>query len=640
MPHLFLLTIGPVQSFISQARKTRDLYAGSQILSQLTRAGIIAFEQVFPKKNEANIIFPTFKRDDKYVSLPNRFIGKISDKDLAENELQKKGKEIESAIKEKLKNIAGKALREASIDDAPVGFWEQIEAHLEVFWVFEKIDGKSYSEAYQKLEKTGGSIKNIRQFEQFSYAGILGEKGRKCSVDGVNNSLFFKARQNDLSDPTFQSEESIELKRFDFNPGEGLSAISFLKRMFFSEDAFPSTAEVGLMEDMKKLNPEEKEIFDCYKDLFTNNDKKIAQRCLDLFNKNLLNKVKLKAENKFNDTFDYQYLFEENLTKNNFPDVTQLDIARQVQAKFKNLLKTRYYAIVMFDGDRMGQWLSGKYNQNLQELDRFHKELSGLLSAFGRETRKFLCRDNGNGQTVYAGGDDFLGFINISQLFSVMRHLRIHFHNEVNTAVEKFKQPGEDLTFSAGIVIAHYKTPFSEVLKKVREVEKKAKKEGGRNAFAISVLKHSGEIQESVFKWDSDGGSADGTANWDALDIIAQELDKENGHFSNNFIQNLTSEFYQLTGAELHDLDDFSRKTRGLRGALKFEIKRLIKRSFDSAKAVKSNGKERVISDDKRIQNLTEKVLVLWENAPEPKTRNFIHALHIIDFITRKTTEI
>lgn len=34
--YLFLFTIGPVQSFIAQARKTRDLYAGSKILGGLS----------------------------------------------------------------------------------------------------------------------------------------------------------------------------------------------------------------------------------------------------------------------------------------------------------------------------------------------------------------------------------------------------------------------------------------------------------------------------------------------------------------------------------------------------------------------------------------------------------------------------
>ena len=35
--YLFLYTIGPVQSFIAQARKTQDLWCGSTLLSELSR---------------------------------------------------------------------------------------------------------------------------------------------------------------------------------------------------------------------------------------------------------------------------------------------------------------------------------------------------------------------------------------------------------------------------------------------------------------------------------------------------------------------------------------------------------------------------------------------------------------------------
>ncbi|MBK6682241.1 MAG: hypothetical protein IPG53_20725 [Ignavibacteriales bacterium] len=35
MKYLFLLSIGPVQSFIAQARKSRDLRLGSELLSRL-----------------------------------------------------------------------------------------------------------------------------------------------------------------------------------------------------------------------------------------------------------------------------------------------------------------------------------------------------------------------------------------------------------------------------------------------------------------------------------------------------------------------------------------------------------------------------------------------------------------------------
>ena len=38
--YLFLFTIGPVQGFIAQARKTRDLYAGSAILGEIISAAI------------------------------------------------------------------------------------------------------------------------------------------------------------------------------------------------------------------------------------------------------------------------------------------------------------------------------------------------------------------------------------------------------------------------------------------------------------------------------------------------------------------------------------------------------------------------------------------------------------------------
>ena len=51
--YLFLFNIGPVQSFISQARKTQDLYAGSRILGEL----IFAASEV-AEKNDAEFIFP------------------------------------------------------------------------------------------------------------------------------------------------------------------------------------------------------------------------------------------------------------------------------------------------------------------------------------------------------------------------------------------------------------------------------------------------------------------------------------------------------------------------------------------------------------------------------------------------------
>lgn len=52
---LFLFAIGPVQAFISQARKTQDLFIGSFILSYLT---FKAIEKLVEKYGPTNVIYP------------------------------------------------------------------------------------------------------------------------------------------------------------------------------------------------------------------------------------------------------------------------------------------------------------------------------------------------------------------------------------------------------------------------------------------------------------------------------------------------------------------------------------------------------------------------------------------------------
>lgn len=95
--YLFLFTVGPVQSFIAQARKTQDLYAGSRILGEL----IFAASEV-AKQHQIEFIFP--KEIEKEGSIPNRFLGKISGK--SETEMQGIGGKIEQAARDKFKQLA------------------------------------------------------------------------------------------------------------------------------------------------------------------------------------------------------------------------------------------------------------------------------------------------------------------------------------------------------------------------------------------------------------------------------------------------------------------------------------------------------------------------------------------------------
>lgn len=625
--YLFLFTIGPVQSFIAQARKTQDLYAGSQILSRLVQTGIGAFEQEF---NDSKVIFPTFNREASEVSLPNRFVAQITNHTWSDSELKAKAQKIQKAVEKEFSTIARQSLSRVSIQP-PKGFDEQLRAHLDVFWAFQGI-ASDFATAYIALESLVGAIKNVRSFEQYAYTGVLGEMGRKCSVNGLNNTLIYRPIENGIP-PFYIAKEAMPLQSFSLNPGEGLSAVSFVKRFYPNVDSFPSTAEVALMYDETQLSEEKKEMLRCYRLLFKK--EKLVEACLAMFKNRWLEKARItnpaEHEDWYDQPDDYQMLFEENLTAKVMPDAIQLGLVRNLHARLKSSFKTKYYALILFDGDSMGKWLAGENNVTKDNLEAFHTELSGLLSKFGSQARQSLSRESGNGYAVYAGGDDFMGFVNLHHLFKVMQYLREQFHEQVNEKLTLFKKANKELTFSAGIVIAHYKTPFSEVLQKARGIEKRAKKEGGKNAFAITVLKHSGEVQETVYKWDADADSPYLTSNWMALAHIVEALDKDGGHFSGKFIQNLTATFSQLTGSEFQEVEKMNRDAQYVEQAILSEIERLVSRSLDKRQDPKT--------DSERVEKLIRQVQSLWKNAPYPKTQNFIHALQIADFLTRKTNQ-
>ncbi len=102
--YLFLFTIGPVQSFIAQARKTRDLYAGSAILGEIISEGIKKTLEVGGK-----IIVPDSKLDAK----PNRFLAQI----VCEDDIEVKAicRKLEAVVNEKWIELAIDSLRYSGV---------------------------------------------------------------------------------------------------------------------------------------------------------------------------------------------------------------------------------------------------------------------------------------------------------------------------------------------------------------------------------------------------------------------------------------------------------------------------------------------------------------------------------------------
>jgi len=615
--YLFLFTIGPVQSFIAQARKTRDLYAGSQVLQDIIKA-VMKFAK---ERYKAEIIIP----DPCSEAKPNRLLLSSNfDDDEKANDF---GQDLERAAREKWIELAINSLIQAGVCsigerinvecfdgrfyrellenhdsklDLPPGYRQQICDFLEVYWVGIKRTGKdNYVDEYNNVQKLLAAIKNTRHFNQIHEPGA-----RKCSLDGERNALFYRKTANNRKPEFLQGQREgkveaneIRHKKYLMNPGEALSAVSLAKRFYEKGQGFPSTAKISLSHALAKIRADSK-------------DKEVLDAFEELFEK---------------ETFDEQLYYEDNLTKNYFIkhgyETEKLEPVKEKHDKVKTSFKEhkqkfqKYYALIAFDGDDMGRVWSGEFLKDKVGLEEFQKILAKQLGEFAKEAEGIV--DVHKGKTVYAGGDDFLGFVNLNSLFKVMKIIREKYDTVVSDRLHDMLLPGNKLSFSAGVAIAHYKEPLSIVLYEAHAAEAEAKdvfNKYGKNAFAISVLKHSGESRKCLFRWKV--GSKYLT---ECQDEIVTLLNEDKG-FSNTFIKNIDKEFTQLFGG----VDEY-----GIVDLFEVELERLIGRSS------KKKG------DNEAIEKMRSLVSSICESNYEYSQPfgNIFSGLHVCDFLKRNTTD-
>lgn len=533
MNHLFLFSISPVQSYIGQARKAQDLYAGSRILSKLARE---AAEEA--ERQGIKLVFPQLNTE--LLSFPNRFTGILNDNS-SQEELHAKGKAVEEKAKAVFRKEAEKVLKEADYEkNTPEGFWPQIENHLDTNWLFVPYDhnGVDYKTAFARADALLTAVKNTRFI-----SNPAPKAGRKCSLDGERNALF-RGPGTTNSILTFQTVE-IDGRTTGvwLAPNEGLSAVSMMKRAYKEgknrlDAGFPSTAEVALSHQIRALSEKNKTILEYYRQLYSES---FTRALNGLQAEGIINQVNLDRNDiaKWRFNFDEQLLYEENLTDKNIPSPTQIKAAKTIQQQLKPHLTHKYYALLSFDADRMGKLLSGELLRKKDaDLPGFQGKVSNLLLEYSQYI--YQNHDQKDIHVVYAGGDDFLGFVNLKYLFKAFTALRTKFKEIVSGPLQN--EVARPITFSAGIVIAHYKTPLHIVLQSARAMQKLAKDEdqGDRDAIAIKVLKHSGEGHKTYFKWE-DG------SKWEALCQLSQSLLEG---CSDTFIRSLEREFLPLQNQE------------------------------------------------------------------------------------------
>ena len=261
--------------------------------------------------------------------------------------------------------------------------------------------------------------------------------------------------------------------------------------------------------------------------------------------------VKYDGEWLFPETYDRND-FENGIDKAALPDVKKLLRRLLDIAKANDIpTPTRYYAVLVMDGDHMGRWLSGthdkmpefgallhpkaveqlghqaaEWNDLLQQqrlvTPAYHAAISRALGNFALKCVRRIVEELHPGVLVYAGGDDVLALLPLDHALLVARELRAMFSGhaiidrdgvrDIDFVSDRHSgyttidgqvvlTMGPAATASAGLAIAHHSAPLSGVLAAAREAEQAAKKAYDRNALVVTVLKRSGEVSRMGMRW-------------------------------------------------------------------------------------------------------------------------------------------
>jgi CRISPR-associated protein Cmr2 len=215
MKHLLSISIGPVQDFIAAARRTADLYAGSQILQKLSKA--VAKHLT---SNHAELIFPA----DENADGANKILAEVEGdpKALAEGALKAAQEKLESLWKKTIESLSGSY--QSQIDQARAQ--EQLGSFLEFYAAWVPLpDEEKYPEARRTVERLLAGRKALRDFAS-----------TRQNDDGVPKSPLDPSRAA-VIDPRRWAEASVRLpdgsyRPLRIKPTEQLDAISLLKRCY------------------------------------------------------------------------------------------------------------------------------------------------------------------------------------------------------------------------------------------------------------------------------------------------------------------------------------------------------------------------------------------------------------------------
>jgi CRISPR-associated protein Cmr2 len=447
MSHLLAIAVGPVQEFIAAARRTRDLWFGSYLLSEISRAVAKSVEA-----DGGKLIFP--------ASSAAKNVANIILAELPSGEPRDVAAKAKQAAQKRWLEFAGEAHEEASGVIRQDIWDDQVKDIIEFYaaWFARSAD---YRADRGSLMRLLAGRKNCRDF--------LPAKGRagvpKSSLDGQRESV--------LKDPARERWPERFRTRLRIREGEQLDVVGLVKRVAEGNRPYPSVSRVAA--DPWVRGNKDKPAF-----------MELINACRELPAR-VLHQLDPQVFPQFSD-FPYEgtavYVSRHHEWEEEIDEEDRLSIGDIQDALQRLSQPSPYLAVLVADGDRMGATIS-----KLPHVEA-NREFSTALTGFAIEAQTIVAEHQG--VLVYAGGDDVLAFLPVDKCLSCARNL----HDDFGQRLAKYG----NTTLSVGIAIGHFMENLEDLLDYGRAAEKAAKNPG-RDGLAVHLHKRGGSPVQIRSPW-------------------------------------------------------------------------------------------------------------------------------------------
>ncbi len=479
--HLIAISIGPVQEFIASARRTRDLWFGSFLLSEVCKATSRAIadakgELIFPAPED-----PSDLEEESPLNVANVILAELPPnvrpeiiRDLAKKAAEISWKKFATEAKEKVEDRIRHDLWEDQLNDV-----------IEFYAAWTPVESKeAYPQARQKLMRLLAGRKALKDFGP--------AKGRplipKSSLDGRRESVWNDRAKTDALN------KQLEL-RLRLAEGEQLDVVALTKRLAGGKKGYPSVSRIAADPWLRGLAKS-----DAKDELAV-----LISMCEPLVAKGL-------GRVKWTRFSDFQYegsIVYRNRHKEFVKEIAQdFSILNKLVDVLKNLEKNYgepapYMTVLVADGDRMGKSIAAI------ESAVEHRKFSQQLATFTEGAEKTV--EEHKGALVYSGGDDVLAFLPLDQSLACARALHDQF---AHLMAEWTDLEGRSPTLSVGLAIGHFMVPLEDLLEYGRNAEHAAKGTD-RNGLAVHLHVRGGAPIKIQGQWTA--GLDERLENWTRL---------------------------------------------------------------------------------------------------------------------------